>query len=107
MKKSVFYLVVFLLFFVSSKAQVNKGFNKNKEVVHAIENVLKEKELPGLNYSIIYEEGTTESYSVGYSDVEKRESLNINHTLFNCDYASTTLNMNDLIDDLVLISITE
>ena len=89
MKKNIFYLVAFLLFLVACKTRVENKFNKNKEVVHAINKTLDEKKLPGLNYSIVYEDGNIENYSLGYSDVEQKEPLSISHTLFSGSIGKT------------------
>ena len=89
MKKNILYIFTLLLFLVACKTSVEKDFNKNKEVVRAINKTLDEKKLPGLNYSIVYEDGHVENYSVGYSDVEQREDLSINHTLFSGSIGKT------------------
>ncbi|WP_303316935.1 serine hydrolase domain-containing protein [Flavivirga abyssicola] len=89
MKKNILHLVASLLFLIACKTGVEKSFNKNENVVHAIEKAINEKELPGLNYSIIDVDGNIDNYSVGYSDVEQKENLNINHTLFSGSIGKT------------------
>ena len=87
MKKATFYLCLFLIVFTNKISAQELVLDKNIDTI--VRQILKEHNLPGLNFSIIYKDGNQQDYSVGLSDVENKIPLNINHTLFSGSIGKT------------------
>ena len=88
MKNNIFY--IFLLFVVMScKTATIQTPPLNEEVVTTINQLLDEKKLPGLNFSIIYKTGEIENYSNGFSDIENNIALHKNHSFFSGSIGKT------------------
>ncbi|WP_452225627.1 serine hydrolase domain-containing protein [Lacinutrix chionoecetis] len=81
--------LLLLLLIVGCKTHTVANETANQVVNSTIDSVLKNKNIPGLSYSIIYKNGKTESYTRGFSDVENKIKLNNNHTFFSGSIGKT------------------
>ncbi|WP_299548644.1 serine hydrolase domain-containing protein [Seonamhaeicola sp.] len=60
-----------------------------KILVETITETLEEKALTGLCFSIIHEDGTCNDYAFGFSDMENKVPLSVDHTLFSGSIGKT------------------
>lgn len=93
MKKKILFTVATILLVCSIHSQSLKKFVNKNQVRDSIELVLnktlKDKNLPGINFSVIDNNGKIENYSVGYSDLENKDPLSIGHTFFSGSIGKT------------------
>ena len=87
--KKHFLLIVFAfgLTYSFSQNTVKKGLNDS--IQSYLEQTIKVNNLPGLNFSIIHNNGTQQNYTVGLSDVENEISLSTKNTLFSGSIGKT------------------
>jgi len=67
----------------------NKDSLENNKIQNQLDDLVIENNLPGLNFSIIYENGEQENYSSGYADTIKKTNLNAQHVLFSGSVGKT------------------
>lgn len=72
-------LIVFIGLFCITHAQVHDKMNE----------LLKMNKAPGMNFSIIYADGTQENYSAGYADVENEIMMTPQHYMFSGSIGKT------------------
>lgn len=58
-------------------------------IQEVIDSLVAKNDLPGLNLSIISDNGRQENYSSGYADIETRSDLNADHVLFSGSIGKT------------------
>lgn len=72
-----FILKLLLLFLFS----VSISANENEEITGKIEELVNQNNIPGLNFSIIYNDGHQENFSHGFADTSSKTSLTQEHML--------------------------
>ncbi len=83
------FLLVCLFFLVGCKTNTLITTNSNKRLHDKIQRLIQENDLPGLNFSVIYEKGQIENYTAGFSDIEQQVSLSTNHVFFSGSIGKT------------------
>lgn len=84
----IFSILTFLFISCSPTKSIVKE-RLNEAVQTKIEHLVKENELPGLNFSVIYANGQQENYSSGFSDVENQIPLTTDHLFFSGSIGKT------------------
>lgn len=79
-KKILFLLIISTVFTGCKKDGLSR--NQQKKINAALEKLACENDLPGINFSVIINDGKQENFSYGYADLEKKEKLNEKHVLF-------------------------
>lgn len=74
--KFILKLLLMFLFSVSILA------NDNEKITGKIEELVNRNNIPGLNFSIIHNDGHQENFSHGYADTSNKTLLTPEHTLF-------------------------
>ena len=88
MKKHILFIVLAIcITFSFSQNSIKKGLNDS--IQSYLEQTIKLNNLPGLNFSIIHNNGTQQDYTVGLSDVENEISLSTKNTLFSGSIGKT------------------
>ena len=88
MKKHILFIVLAIcITFSFSQNSIKKDLNDS--IQSYLEQTIKLNNLPGLNFSIIHNNGTQQDYTVGLSDVENEISLNTKNTLFSGSIGKT------------------
>lgn len=84
-------LFVFLTaLFIGCTGNLDKsGSSQNQTVQLAMDSLLIENSIPGLNFSIIYPDGQQENYSSGFADVKNKLPLNADHVMFSGSVGKT------------------
>ena len=62
---------------------------KQDPIPEILQQLVKENEIPGLNFSIIYNDGTQKNYSSGLANLKTREKLNTDHVMFSGSVGKT------------------
>ena len=63
----------------------------DNKVISIMKGLTEENGLPGMNVSLILEDGVQKSYSVGYADIDEEILLNTGHVLFSGSVGKTYL----------------
>lgn len=85
-------LIVLCLFFFHSCNTIenkNRSTKEVKLVQETIDQLVKDNDIPGLNFSIINEGGIIENYSSGYADKETKQLLSKENTMFSGSIGKT------------------
>jgi len=77
--------VIVIIILVGFKTQAINN-ERNQSI---LDTLVKENQIPGLNFSIIYENGMQINYSSGYSDTLKKVPLTSEHVLFSGSVGKT------------------
>ncbi len=80
-------IIVFTSSFCGSIPRADMG--SRASIQEAIDSLVAKNDLPGLNLSIITNNGVQEDYSSGYADVESQTDLNDDHVLFSGSIGKT------------------
>jgi D-alanyl-D-alanine carboxypeptidase len=65
------------------------AIERQSRITKAVEELLSENEIPGLNVSIIFKNGKQENYSAGYANINNEVKLNRMHILFSGSIGKT------------------
>ena len=88
MKSTIRLISVFLLFaFVLQSCNLKQ--QRNPELQGALDQLVTENSVPGINFSIIYADGSQENYSSGLADTDTQLKLNENHVMFSGSIGKT------------------
>lgn len=86
MNKIILLAACLLLSLVACKPSKN---DQAEKVNQTLNQLVKENQLPGLNFSIIFADGHQENYSAGDADLDKNLPLSDKHVLFSGSIGKT------------------
>ncbi len=81
-------LGILLCLFINTSIFAQKT-KRHKQLLETLNKTLAENNIPGLCFSIIYENGTSEDYAAGFSDIENKIPLSKTNTLFSGSIGKT------------------
>ncbi|WP_191858264.1 serine hydrolase domain-containing protein [Hanstruepera ponticola] len=88
MKKQ--FLTVTLLFCITiGYTQITEKVTLNDSIIAYLKKTIQDKQLPGINFSIIDNRGKIKNYSEGFSDIEEQIPLTIEHSFFSGSIGKT------------------
>jgi len=86
MNKITFLTITFI---VSLACNNGNNAQNNDPILKILDHLVAENNIPGLNLSIIYEDGTQKNYSSGLANLENKEKLNVEHVIFSGSIGKT------------------
>ncbi|WP_104734908.1 serine hydrolase domain-containing protein [Hanstruepera ponticola] len=69
--------------------QITEKITLNDSIIAYLKKTIQEKQLPGINFSIIDNRGKIKNYSDGFSDIEEQIPLTIEHSFFSGSIGKT------------------
>lgn len=89
MKNNSLLVFIYLIFLAGCKTNALVTTNTNQVITDKINDLIQQNDLPGLNFSIVYENGQTENYSAGFSDIDQQIPLSTDHVFFSGSIGKT------------------
>jgi D-alanyl-D-alanine carboxypeptidase len=86
--KIIYYACMIMVIVAFGCNSSNNGDNE-LTIIKTIEDLVVENELPGLNLSIIYDDGQQENYAYGYADVAKKTKMTPQNVMFSGSVGKT------------------
>ena len=89
MFKTILTAIIISIIFTSCEDVKQKSSSGPDKVSETLDKLITENNIPGINFSVIYNNGEQENFSGGFADVEKKALMKPDHLMFSGSVGKT------------------